>query len=192
VSPRRGRPRRPRAGAARSATGITLHLDRPEELFSPPRFGEFGESADLPSGIERLVAELKATSDASGQVTVVIPEATRDPGIEDRLPLAIRSYAGSRVRTLQHQRAALRRDGLASLLLSLPVVAVLSFLSVLVTSSSINDDWRTAIDGILIVLVWVALWYPLDALFWYGRPLTQELRAVRRLEQGTVTIRVTT
>jgi hypothetical protein len=39
------------------------------------------------------------------------------------------------------------------------------------------------------VLLWVALWYPLDALFWYGRPLSQELRALRRLEAGSVTIR---
>jgi hypothetical protein len=68
-------------------------------------------------------------------------------------------------------------------------VAALSVLSVLVTKSSIDEDWRTAIDGLLIVLVWVALWYPFDALFWYGRPLTQELRALRRLERGTVTVR---
>lgn len=154
-------------------------------------FGEFGESADLPSGIERLVAELKASSDARVEVTVVIPEAARDPGVEERLPVAIRSYAASRVRSLEHQRSALRREGLTSLLLSIPAVAVLSLLSVLVTGSSINEDYRTAIDGVLVVLVWVALWYPLDTLFWYGRPLTQELRVLRRLEKGIVTVRST-
>jgi hypothetical protein len=74
----------------------------------------------------------------------------------------------------------------------LPVVAGLSLLSVFVTSSSISDEWRTAIDGLLIVLEWVALWYPLDALFWYGRPLTQELRVLRRLESGSMTVRGTT
>jgi hypothetical protein len=44
---------------------------------------------------------------------------------------------------------------------------------------------------VLVVLVWVALWYPLDTLFWYGRPLTQELRVLRRLEKGIVTVRST-
>jgi hypothetical protein len=173
----------------RSGTGITLRLDRLDELFSPPAFGEFGASADLPSGIERLVAELKATSDA-GEVTVVIPEGTtRDPGVEHRLALAIRSYANSRVRSLQHQRAALRREGLTSLLLAVPVVAILSVVSILVTKSSLHEEWRTTIDSFVIVFLWVALWYPLDTLFWYGRPLSQELRVLRRLEQGTVTVR---
>lgn len=153
-------------------------------------FGEFGESGDLPTGIERLVAELKATGDA--RVTVELPQAAYEPGVEERLQQAIWKYAGSRVRSLEHQRSALRREGLASLALSVPVVAILSVLSVLVTSSSINDDWRTAIDGVLIVLVWVALWYPLDTLFWYARPLTQELRVLRRLEEGSVTVRGTT
>ena len=172
-----------------SGTGVTLRLDRLEELFSPPRFGEFGESADLPSGIERLVAELKATSDARVQVAVEVPEAARTPGVEDRLTTAIQSYAAQRVRTLEHQRAALRREGLTSLLWALPVSVVLSVLSVLVTRSSLSDDWQTVVDGLLVVFLWVALWYPLDTLFWYARPLTQELEVLRRLEQGAVTVR---
>jgi hypothetical protein len=122
-------------------------------------------------------------------VTVVIPDAAGDPGVQDRLALAIRRYAALRTRQLQDQLTAQRHDGLTSLLWAIPVVAVLSALSVWVTSSSIGPDWETAIDGILIVLLWVALWYPLDALFWYGRPLSQELRALHRLEAGEITVR---
>jgi len=168
---------------------VTLHLERLEELFSPPEFGEFGQSADLQSGIERLVAQLKVAPHGVGEVTVVIPDAAGDPGVQERLPLAIRNYATSRIHDIHDRRTAVRRDGMRSLLYALPVTAALSLLSVLVTSSSIDENWRTAIDGILIVLVWVALWYPLDALFWYGRPLTQELHALRRLERAIVTVR---
>jgi len=184
---RQGPAANPNSTSARS--GVTLHLDGPQELFSPPVFGEFGGSADLQSGIERLIAKLKATPHRGDEVTVVIPDAARDPGVQDRLPRAIRSYAALRIQDLQHQRAALHRDGLKSLLICVPAVAALSVLSVVVTKSSIDEDWRTAIDGLLIVLVWVVLWYPFDALFWYGRPLTQELRALRQLERGTVTVR---
>lgn len=169
-------------------SGITLHLERLEDLFSPPSFGEFGESADLESGIERLVEEVKATHRDDLQVTVVIPEAAAEPQVEERLAAAIRRYAVLRGRELQDQLTAQRHDGVTSLLWSIPAVAVLSALSVWVTGSNIGTDWETAIDGILIVLLWVALWYPLDALFWYGRPLSQELRALHRLEAGRITV----
>jgi hypothetical protein len=175
--------------SAPAPSGVTLHLDRVDDLFSPPVFDGFGGSANLQSGIERLVAQLKAAAHGGGEVTVVIRDTAGDPDLQDRLPRAIRSYAAMRVGELEHQRAAHRRDGLSSLLISLPAVAVLSLLSVLITKSDISEDWRTAIDGLVIVLLWVALWYPLDALLWYGRPLTQELRVVRRLKAATVTVR---
>jgi hypothetical protein len=170
-------------------SGVTLHLDRPDDLFSPPVFGEFSGSANLQSGIERLVAELKTSPRRGADVTVVIHDTAGDPNLQDRLRRAIRSYAAIRVGELEHQRAAHRRDGLSSLLVSVPVAVALSLLSVLVTKSDISEDWRTAIDGLVIVFLWVALWYPLDALLWYGRPLTQELRVVRRLEAATVRVR---
>jgi hypothetical protein len=93
-------------------SGVTLHLERLEDLFSPPSFGEFGASGDLQSGIERLVGEMKARPDAGLEITVVIPDAARDPDVQVRLPSVIRRYAVLRVRDLQHRRAALRRDGL--------------------------------------------------------------------------------
>jgi len=172
--------------------GVTLHLGGLQELFSPPMFGEFGGSADVPSGIERLVAEMKTARHAGGQVTLVIPEAERDPDVHERLLIEIRRYTEIRIRELQHRRAALRREGMTSLLYSVPIVIALSLLSVLVARSGISQDWRTAIDGLFVVLEWVALWYPLDALFWYARPLTQELRALQRLQAGTVVVRSTT
>src|SRR4051794_28452947 len=119
-------------------SSVTVRLDQLEELFSPPSFGEFGASGDLQSGIERLVAELKATPGADLHVTVVVPDDARDPDVQDRLPLAIHRYAALRIRELQHQRDALRRDGMRSLLLCVPVVAALSVLSVLVQASGID------------------------------------------------------
>jgi hypothetical protein len=75
-----------------------------------------------------------------------------------------------------------------SLLFAVPAVLVLTALSVLVSTSGLAEKWRTAIDGLLIVLEWVALWYPLDTLFWYGRPLTQEMKVLQSLQTAPVTI----
>ena len=33
--------------------------------------------------------------------------------------------------------------------------------------------------------LWVALWYPLDTLLWYGRPLTREIRVLRAMRPRT-------
>jgi len=152
-------------------------------------FGEFGGSADMPSGVERLVAEMNAASHQDGDITVVIPDTEHGPGVDERVGSAIHAYAAVRLRDAEHRRAAMRREGMRALALSVPVVAVLTALSVWVTSTGLAEEWRTAIDGLLIVLEWVALWYPLDTLFWYGRPLTQEVRVLRALETAPVTVR---
>jgi len=166
-----------------------LELERLQDLFSPPTFAEFGESADVPSGIERLVTELKTVRSADVGVTVVVPDAEMRPGLDARLAAAVRTYAAARQRDVEHRRAALRHEGLTALVISIPILAVLTVLEILVADSSIPEAGSTAIDGILVVLVWIALWYPLDTLFWYARPLIHEQQVLRTLETVPVTVR---
>ena len=167
-----------------------MKLEKLEHLFSPPTFDEFGGSADLPSGIERLVTQLMSARSADVRVTVVVPDAEMRPGLDDRLAAAIRAYAAVRVRDVEYRRATQRHEGLTSLLISIPILAVLTLLEVWVASSdNLPESGATAIDGILVVLVWVALWYPLDTLFWYARPLIQEQQVLRALETAPVTVR---
>jgi hypothetical protein len=168
---------------------LELHVDRTEDLFSPPLFGGFGGSADVPSGVERLVTQMNATSHREAGVTIVIPDGEHHPDVEERVASAIHAYAAVRLRDAEQRRVAMRREGMRALALSVPLVVVLTALSVWVTTSGIAEEWRTAIDGLLIVLEWVALWYPLDTLFWYGRPLTQEVKVLRALETAPVTVR---
>src|SRR5947208_3184877 len=77
---------------------VTLELERLQDLFSPPSFDEFGEAADIPSGIERLVTQIKATRGSDIRVTVVVPAGAAGPELEPRLGAAIRSYAAQRRR----------------------------------------------------------------------------------------------
>ena len=143
----------------------------------------------MPSGIERLVTELKTVQSADLGVTVVVPDAEMEPGLDARLAAVIRTYAGVRQRDVEHRRAALRREGLTALVISIPILAVLTVLEILVADSSIPEAGSTAIDGILVVLVWIALWYPLDTLFWYARPLIHEQQVLRALEAAPLTVR---
>ena len=44
-------------------------------------------------------------------------------------------------------------------------------------------------DGLLLVVAWVALWYPLDTLVYYGRPLSREIRVLRAMQHMEVVVR---
>jgi hypothetical protein len=46
-------------------------------------------------------------------------------------------------------------------------------------------------NGLLLVAAWVGLWFPLDTLVHYGRPYTQEIRALRRLRDADLILRPT-
>ena len=166
---------------------VTLELERLQDLFSPPTFDEFGEAADIPSGIERLVTQIKATRGSDIRVTVVVPEGVAQPELESRLGAAIRSYAAQRLQDVEHRRRALRREGLRSLLLAIPLLMVLTFIDISV-HDNFPDAWNTAGDFLAVVFAWVILWYPLDTLFWYGRPLVHERNALRVLETVPVTV----
>ena len=166
-----------------------MKLEKLQDLFSPPTFAEFGGSADTPSGIERLVTELKTVRSADVGVAVVVPDAEMQPGLDTRLAVAIRTYAAVRVRDVEYRRAALRNEGLTALVISIPILVVLTVLEIWVAASNLPEAGSTAIDGLLVVLVWVVLWYPLDTLFWYARPLTHEQEVLRVLESAPVTVR---
>jgi len=172
-----------------SSYEVTLKLEKLQDLFSPPTFAEFGGSADMPSGIERLVTELRTVTPVAVGVTVVVPDAEMKPGLDERLVAAIRTYVAVRGRDVEHRRAALRHEGLTALVISIPILVVLTLLEIAVAASNIPDAGSTVIDGLLVVLIWVALWYPLDTLFWYPRPLMQEQQVLRVLETVPVTVR---
>jgi len=167
----------------------TLKLEKLQDLFSPPTFVEFGGCADMPSGIERLVTELRTIQSADVGVTVMVPDAEMQPGLDERLAAAIRTYVAVRVRDVEYRRAALRREGLTSLVIAVPILVVLTVLEIWVAASSLPEAGSTVIDGLLVVLSCGALWYPLDTLFWYPRPLIQEQQVLRALETAPVTVR---
>jgi hypothetical protein len=42
---------------------------------------------------------------------------------------------------------------------------------------------------LLLVLAWVAVWYPLDMIFYYGRPLNRGRHIVRTLRDAEIVVR---
>jgi hypothetical protein len=175
---------------ARPQHEVTLRLDRLEEMFSPPAVDPFGGTANLRSGVERLVAELQMLRpQGSVRATIVLPAAQFDPGSEGQLRASVDRYCEMRIGDLERERAALRYDGISALAIGVPILLFVLLLSQAVRHSGMPEFLRSFwADYVLLVIAWVALWYPLDTLFYYGRPHTHELRALRALGRTEIVL----
>jgi hypothetical protein len=187
----RARRKAKRAGVDVFVHHVTVRLDRRQDLFGPPALDEFGGSANLISGVEQLVADVVAAWPVGHiHATIQLPEqdVTNDAGA--RVHESIGRYCDRRIQDLEHRRVALRQEGLGALVLSVPLLAVALLLTAAVTHSGLPSFWRSFLgDGVLLVLSWVALWYPLDTLLWYGRPLAREIRVLRAMRHMDVAVR---
>ncbi len=185
---RRGR--WPRGEKPRFRRDVTLRLEQRADLFSPPALDEFGGAANLISGVEQLVGDLVAARPV-GELhgTIELPADEAAEAREEEVSAAIARYCDARIATLDRDRAALRSEGLGALVLSVPLLLVTLGLIVALQESGIGSFWRAFLGDVLLVLSWVALWYPLDTLIWYARPVSHELRVLRAMRTMPVTIR---
>ena len=172
-----------RAGVDVFVHHVTVKLQRRRDLFSPPALDEFGGSADLISGAEELVADVVAAWPVGHiQATIELPEDEITADVEAQMRESIERYCDHRLRDLENSRVSLRHEGLGALVLSVPLLAAAILVAAAVDHSGFPSFWRSFVgDGVLLVLAWVALWYPLDTLIWYGRPLQREIRVLRAL-----------
>lgn len=170
---------------------VTVQLDRRQDLFGPPALDEFGGSANLISGVEQLVADVVAAWPVSHiRATIQLPEDEITADVDARVRESIAGYCDGRIRDLEHARVALRREGLSALVLSVPLLAVAVLVAAAVEHSGLPSFWQSFVgEGVLLVLAWVALWYPLDTLIWYGRPFTREIRVLRAMRKMEVAVR---
>jgi hypothetical protein len=168
---------------------ITLSLARVDELFGPVSFPELGGSANLRSGVERLVTQLKSGPGGPVRAVLTLPEHELGSESEERIRRAIVRYCDLRACESQSERAALRRVGLAALAVGLPILFVGLALYTVLHRTHATDILRIYVgNGILLVTAWVGLWYPLDTLLHYDRPYRQELQALRRLRDAELVI----
>ena len=183
-----GRPRRRRSAAPDE---VTLRIDTLAELFAPPALDEWGGSANLASGIERLVNQLQATRiDEPRRAVVVVAEGEIGAGVEERVRGSIVRYCDARSEELRHTRGAQVRNGIGALGIGLPVLLV-----GLILIEGIRQGGLPGVierffgDGLVLVIAWVAVWYPLDVLLYYGRAMARERHALAVLREMEIVVR---
>jgi hypothetical protein len=170
---------------------LTLQLDSVAELFAPPRLDDHGGTASLASGIERLVTRLRSLPDEHRpRVVVVVPAHEVTDGAEAQTRASIARFCDARSEELRLEREAQVRDGREALWIGLPILFLGLFLIEAIRRFATADVLTNFFaDGLLLVLAWVAVWYPLDTLLYYGRSGRQERRAVERLRRLEVVLR---
>jgi hypothetical protein len=172
------------------AREVTLSLARLDELFAPISVSGVAGSANLPSGVERLVSELKSGPGAPVRAVVTVPGGQLDPGVEDRTRRAVRDYCNVRSDVIESERRALRRLDFEAFRVGLPLLLIgLGLFTLLHRIGAAPLVKIYVANGLLLVTAWVGLWYPLDTLVHYGRPYKQELRALRRLRDAELVLR---
>src|ERR1700681_2408587 len=119
----RTRRRAKRSGDDLFRHDVVLRLERWPDLFGPPALDEFGGSANLSSGVERLVADLVAARPAGHiHTTIEIPRTELSPEVEGRAKESIVRYCEVRIREVEDRRTALRHEGFSALVLSAPLL----------------------------------------------------------------------
>ena len=95
------------------------------------------------------------------------------------------SRATARRASRKRSASSLRSAATASTLLSGVVVLFIGLvLSETVLRSKVPKELRDFLgNGLFLVVAWVGLWYPLDTLFYAGRPHRAERKLLRALGQ---------
>jgi hypothetical protein len=172
----------------RSASVMTLSLGSPEELFDVSGTSMFSPGARFQSGIDELLERVAASpGNANLNLIVKIPSDAAAGVLAGDIEAAIRRYCEQRLVQNASLLKAQRRNGLTAI----PLGAVLFLgglgLSASLTGSATPGPIRFVLgDAAFLVVAWVGLWYPLDALLFYSRPLRKERRVLQIVSKITV------
>jgi hypothetical protein len=169
---------------------ISLYLNNPEEMFVLAPADLFSESRNWMTGLEYSISVLRSRR-AQGpvQIEMALPADQISDGLEQRVRRTLTRYCDHRISYNQRERRAVRRDGVFSLVIGLPIV-VLGFILVIVKGSIVGSTGNAnlVLDSGGWVLVWVGLWFPLDTLLFTPLSYGRENRVLSRLRTAEVVI----
>ena len=168
---------------------VTLRLARLEDLFHQPQPQLFASSGRLISGIEELVLALEGRRLPRRVSTTIVLEGEAPPAEEAKVASLLRRYCEVRLRELELRIRSQRRELNRALLIGLLLFVVGIALNGEFTSQGWPGEIRSILgEGVFLVVAWVGLWYPLDALIFSRRPLLLERDVLRRLMESQVTL----
>ncbi len=113
-----------------------------------------------------------------------------DPDLQARVARAVSGFAASEIVRIDVERARVRRLGLKELVFGLAFLALCLLVSSTVTALQMGPEWlrQFLVEGLVIIGA-IALWHPVDMLFFARLPLVRDQRVLRRLQNAAFTVR---
>jgi hypothetical protein len=169
---------------------VKLHYADINSLFEMPDVSPFSEDFDEYStvaGIEHIYNELQANPVLKRvETTIVLPPEQITPNLEQNTREAIRRYCLARSREVGQSERALRWRALRALGVALVLFVAYAFLQWWLQGTKLLAV-SLILEG-LDILIWVALWFPLDALFFGLQSYDLNSKSYKRASQMRLTI----
>jgi hypothetical protein len=172
---------------------VTLRLKTIEDLFAEPDLSPFDPyyaHYSFAAGMDYLVGEMQSTPRSRRtELTVLLPAAAIDPGLEARTREAIGRYAAAWAMSARQQRAieflrARRVLIAAGLFFAIANIVYSWFYRIGGVEDATGVVFDTLAEG-LILAAWVALWWPLDQLMhtlWQRRNDERDYQKLREID----------
>ncbi len=169
---------------------MSLSLGRVEELFAAPDPSTFLVAGRLQSGMEELILALTPRRLGGGvRLTLRLPQSQVGPDTESVVRGAVGRYCDLRLKEADLRLKSQTREGFGALPLGLVLFVAGLIISAVLTGSRVPETVRILFgDGAFLVLAWVGLWYPLDTLVHYRRPVLREKRVLAALSAMEVVV----
>jgi hypothetical protein len=172
---------------------FTVRLEDPNELFEPRAADvERGRAPEEPA-IDAIRDSFGATKrQEPGTLTIELPPDKATPDVERGVRRAFARYCEAGIALAERELAAISRDGWRTLMSGAVVLFFGLILSEAVLRTKIPKEFRDFFgNGLFLVVAWVGLWYPLDTLFYAGRPHRAARKQLAALSEVEVVVRPT-
>lgn len=168
---------------------VELSLETIDELFharaTDPMHGRY----ESRSGLDQLMDEV-GTHGTSLRIEIELVRRDAERDTADTIRRALLGVTTTRLAALGVQRRRVRRLGLKELAFGLAFLALCMAGAGTLATLDLGPSWVRdyLLEGVIIV-GWIALWHPVDMLFFEPVPLIRDQRILRRIQQADLRIR---
>jgi len=182
-----------RSGGARE---LTVRLGDADELFVARGPDLASGTPLLPPGIDEIHDQIHDQIDARQRPTalatvIVLPGTKVRPGLAGDIARAIEHHCELGISRAQAELKSMRREGIRTLVIGLSLFILFISVAEVIVHTSLPDPVRNFLgaDGLLVVVGWVGLWYPIETLLYTPRPYRREIAILRVMRQMRIEVR---
>lgn len=168
-------------------------VEAPEDLFVPPALDPLRGQVRTRSVVDEIVAHLRSRTlrrPLAIRVSIELPAGTQCDGMRERFEAAIRAYADAKALETEEAIRVNRFEGLARLPWG-AVVALVILLLVFAVYALLPHALKPMLSvttPFLTVLIWVAIWIPVEYLLYESWSLKRVRKAYRALGDGVTVV----